>query len=46
MAKDTNQLVRQYREKKSIKRPHVHAKTKSSKLKTSKNYQKPYKGQG
>jgi len=30
----------------NIKRPGVHAKTKSSKNKKSKNYKKPYKGQG
>lgn len=35
-----------YREKKKIKRPGVHAKSKSSKLKSSKLYQKKYKGQG
>jgi hypothetical protein len=28
------------------KRPGVHAKSKSSKLKQSKNYAKPYRGQG
>ncbi len=28
------------------KRPGVHAKTKNSKLKSSKNYRKKYKGQG
>ena len=28
------------------KRPGVHAKSKSSKLKTSKNYKKGYRGQG
>lgn len=33
-------------EVKSIKRPGVHAKKKTSKLKTSKNYKKAYKGQG
>jgi hypothetical protein len=32
--------------KKTVKRPGVHAKTKTSKLKTSKNYRKLYKGQG
>jgi hypothetical protein len=32
--------------KKFIKRPGVHAKTKTSGLKTSKNYRKPYRGQG
>lgn len=31
---------------KFISRPGVHAKTKTSKLKKSKNYKKPYKGQG
>jgi hypothetical protein len=35
-----------YREKKKIKRPGVHAKSKSSKLKSSKLYQKKYRGQG
>lgn len=29
-----------------VSRPGVHSKTKSSKLKQSKNYQKRYKGQG
>jgi len=33
-------------EKKHIERPGVHAKTKTSFLKTSKNYKKKYKGQG
>ena len=32
--------------KPSKKRPGVHAKSKSSKLKGSKNYVKPYRGQG
>ncbi len=32
--------------KKSVKRPGVHAKSKSSKIKTSKNYKKPYNKQG
>lgn len=31
---------------KKIKRPGVHAKSKTSKLKSSKNYIKSYKGQG
>jgi len=35
----------QYRESKK-KRPGVHAKSKSSKIKNSKNYKKAYKGQG
>ena len=30
----------------TVKRPGVHAKTKSSKNKKSKKYKKPYKGQG
>jgi hypothetical protein len=33
-------------ESKSIKRKGVHAKSKSSSIKTSKNYRKKYKGQG
>jgi len=33
-------------ERKRVKRPGVHAKSKTSKLKTSKNYQKKYRGQG
>ncbi len=35
-----------YREKKKVKRPGVHSKTKTSKIKTSKLYQKKYRGQG
>ena len=33
-------------EKKKISRPGVHAKSKTSSLKESKNYKKSYKGQG
>ena len=33
-------------EKKHVERPGVHSKTKTSFLKTSKNYKKKYKGQG
>lgn len=33
-------------EKPKISRPNVHAKTKTSKLKSSKNYRKKYAGQG
>lgn len=33
-------------EKPKVTRPGVHAKTKTSKLKSSKNYQKKYRGQG
>lgn len=47
MAKDksvkTNGL---YKEKPKVKRPGVHAKTKCSKLKASRNYKKRYRGQG
>ena len=32
--------------KPEVSRPGVHAKTKTSSLKTSKNYKKTYKGQG
>jgi hypothetical protein len=32
--------------KKKVSRPGVHSKTKTSKLKSSKNYRKLYKGQG
>lgn len=35
-----------HHDKPKVSRPGVHAKTKSSKLKQSKNYQKAYKGQG
>ena len=34
------------KEVKNVSRPGVHAKTKTSKLKSSKNYKKLYKGQG
>ncbi len=39
-------IVFAFREKKRKKRPGVHAKSKSSKLKSSKNYTKKYQGQG
>jgi hypothetical protein len=35
-----------FKEKPKIKRPGVHAKTRFSSLKSSKNYKKKYKGQG
>jgi hypothetical protein len=38
--------VSSFIEKPKVKRPGVHAKTKTSKTKTSKNYSKPYKKQG
>jgi hypothetical protein len=40
------QTIIKKKEKKKVSRPGVHAKTKSSKLKSSKNYLKKYKGQG
>ncbi len=44
MAKTKNESVKL--EKKKISRPGVHSKTKTSKIKDSKNYKKTYKGQG
>jgi hypothetical protein len=44
MAKQTN--VTNFLKKPKVKRPNVHAKTKASKLKSSKNYKKLYTGQG
>jgi hypothetical protein len=44
MAKKIN--IFQYRKKTKKRRPGVHAKSKSSNLKSSKNYVKKYKGQG
>lgn len=35
-----------FKQKPKVSRPGVHAKTKVSKMKQSKNYSKPYKGQG
>ena len=43
MAKQTTVTVKI---EKSISRPGVHSKNKSSKLKSSKNYKKSYRGQG
>tara|TARA_R100001510_G_C7634780_1_gene193121 strand:- start:211 stop:342 length:132 start_codon:yes stop_codon:yes gene_type:complete len=39
-------VLSNYIEKKKIRRPDIHAKTKTSKNKASKNYQKGYRGQG
>lgn len=44
MAKSTNTIVKKV--SKSINRPGVHAKSKTSTLKASKNYKKSYNGQG
>lgn len=43
MAKQTVTL---YKDKPKISRPGVHAKSKTSNLKSSKNYTKKYRGQG
>jgi hypothetical protein len=45
MAKVKDAAVRAYAKNK-VSRPGVHAKTKTSKLKSSKNYKKLYRGQG
>jgi len=44
MAKAKNESIKL--DKKKISRPGVHAKSKTSSLKESKNYKKSYKGQG
>lgn len=44
MAKQTNQVT--HIKKPKVKRPNVHAKSKTSHLKTSKNYKKLNRGQG
>lgn len=44
MAKQTN--TSNFKSKPKVKRPGIHAKTKASKLKSSKNYKKLYTGQG
>jgi hypothetical protein len=44
MAKIQNATL--FKKKPKVSRPGVHAKTKTSKSKTSKNYSKPYGGQG
>lgn len=46
MAKIKAQTATSFREKADVSRPGVHAKTKTSKLKSSKNYKKKYRGQG
>ena len=44
MAKQTNTVEKRVKIK--VSRPGVHAKAQTSKLKSSKNYKKIYKGQG
>jgi hypothetical protein len=46
MAKLKSQTVILKKDTPQISRPGVHSKTKTSKLKSSKNYRKLYKGQG
>lgn len=46
MAKIKSQTAATAYEKPNVSRPGVHAKTKTSALKTSKNYKKAYRGQG
>ena len=45
MAKISTNTVQKVKKPK-VKRPGVHAKTKTSQLKSSKNYKKLYRGQG
>jgi hypothetical protein len=40
------QIIGNYFEKPKVRRKGIHAKSKSSSLKSSKNYKKKYKGQG
>ena len=42
----SNTIATKLKVKPKVSRPGVHSKTKTSKLKQSKNYVKPYKGQG
>jgi len=46
MAKAKAQAASSWKAKKHIKRKGVHAKSKTSKNRNSKNYKKPYKAQG
>jgi hypothetical protein len=46
MAKTKVQKESTFREKPKVTRAGIHAKTKQSKNKNSKNYSKPYAGQG
>jgi len=46
MAKKEKPSASSWSAKPKISRPGIHAKTKTSKTKTSKNYKKLYKGQG
>ena len=46
MAKIKSQTISSFQEKSDVSRPGVHAKTKTSSLKSSKLYKKAYRGQG
>jgi hypothetical protein len=46
MAKIKAQTASTFQPKPKVNRPGVHGKTKTSHLKTSKNYKKAYRGQG
>lgn len=46
MAKQKTNNTTNFKIKNKVSRPGVHAKTKTSKSKSSKNYTKSYKGQG
>jgi hypothetical protein len=46
MAKAKSQTATSFQEKPKVSRPGVHAKTRTSNLKSSRNYKKAYRGQG
>lgn len=46
MAKKTTTTSSNYLEKSRVKRPGIHSKKKTSRLKKSKSYKKLYRGQG
>ena len=45
-AKIKSQTTATFQERPKVSRPGVHSKTKTSNLKSSKNYRKTYRGQG
>ena len=46
MAKIKSQTTSSFKERPTVSRPGVHAKTKTSQSKNSRNYKKAYRGQG
>ncbi len=46
MAKKTSTSESRFKRRSKVSRPGVHSKKRTSKLKSSKNYKKKYKGQG